>query len=174
MMEIDIETFDTEPTDHEDSHFALLSALELSGALGPTVSSCGFAGGIGASFGLDLEREDDATELFSDYARAGVDVFERACKQSGVRHGPIAQVSVLTEEMLDLEVNREPETYLGVAEVAQTLGVSRQRVAELRTKLGFPAPIAELAAGPVWKASSLGRFIAEWDRKPGRPRKRTA
>lgn len=68
------------------------------------------------------------------------------------------------------DLARPPERYVGVTEVAELLGVSRQRASELRTRRGFPAPIAELASGPVWTASSLGRFLETWERRPGRPR----
>src|SRR5919106_865920 len=100
-----------------------------------------------------------------------ITLWEHACEKAGVSHGGIAHVEILTEEYLDRENDQEPETYLGVSEVADELGVSRQRVSELRKAEGFPAPIADLAAGPVWKGSSLRRFIEGWERRPGRPRK---
>lgn len=50
------------------------------------------------------------------------------------------------------------------------LGVSKQRVSELRGQELFPSPVAELEAGPVWAASSLRCFLASWARTPGRPR----
>jgi hypothetical protein len=58
-----------------------------------------------------------------------------------------------------------------VTEIATLLGVSRQRVSELRNRPDFPSPIAELAAGPVWTRTSLNQFIESWPRRPGRPRK---
>lgn len=60
---------------------------------------------------------------------------------------------------------------LGVTEVSRELGVSKQRVAQLRDRPDFPDPVAELAAGPVWTQASLSRFIEQWDRSPGRPKK---
>jgi hypothetical protein len=52
------------------------------------------------------------------------------------------------------------------------LGVSKQRVYEIREKPEFPLPVARLASGPVWARSMLTRFISEWPRKrTGRPRK---
>jgi hypothetical protein len=59
---------------------------------------------------------------------------------------------------------------LGVAEVAEQLGVSKQRATELgRTHRLFPPPLAELASGPVWTAWQISSFQQTWDRKPGRP-----
>jgi hypothetical protein len=59
----------------------------------------------------------------------------------------------------------------GVAELAEALGVSSQRVSTLRHRDGFPAPVAELRSGPVWRLADITRFTQEWDRKPGRPRR---
>lgn len=100
----------------------------------------------------------------------------RSSRDSGtikvnLTHGGIARVDVMTDDYLERELSQEPEAYAGVSEVAKLLGVSRQRVFELRTRGDFPAPVADLAAGPVWRLSTLKRFISEWPRKPGRPRK---
>jgi len=95
-------------------------------------------------------------------------------RSAHLTHRGIARVDLLTDAYLEREIDREPEGFLGVTEVARELGVSRQRVSELRVKPGFPAPVAELSAGPVWKASSLRRFLASWERKPGRPRRKVS
>lgn len=60
---------------------------------------------------------------------------------------------------------------LGLSEVAALLGVSKQRIAELRTTGRLPMPIADLRAGPVWPKPAIERWLAAWERKPGRPRK---
>lgn len=61
----------------------------------------------------------------------------------------------------------------GVAELAQLLGVSRQRVTSLRSRPGFPAPIAELAAGPIFDLRAVERWASSARRTPGRPRAAT-
>jgi hypothetical protein len=58
------------------------------------------------------------------------------------------------------ELEQEPKTYVGVTEIAEILGVSRQRVAQLREREDFPWPIAEIAADPVWTRSSLNHLVA--------------
>jgi hypothetical protein len=64
---------------------------------------------------------------------------------------------------------------VGVTEVAEILGVTRQRASEISQKRDFPAPLTVLAATPVWLASSVEGFAEDWIRKPGRPkRKHTA
>src|SRR5690606_21891542 len=60
---------------------------------------------------------------------------------------------------------------VGTAEVAEMLGVSRQRVNALTAHPDFPRPVAELAAGKVWRKGDLSRFAEERARRPGRPRK---
>lgn len=62
---------------------------------------------------------------------------------------------------------------VGITEIADLLGTSRQRASELAHSGKFPAPVAELAAGPVWFKTNVARFVDEWDRKPGRPRSKT-
>jgi prophage regulatory protein len=54
---------------------------------------------------------------------------------------------------------------VGAAEIAELLGVTRQRVdAIARTHPDFPKPQAELQAGRVW----LRTEVEDWGRKTGR------
>lgn len=58
----------------------------------------------------------------------------------------------------------------GVSEVARFLGVTSQRVSQLKHQRGFPAPIAELSAGPVWDLGQIERWKAAGLQRPrGRP-----
>lgn len=58
---------------------------------------------------------------------------------------------------------------MSAAEIAEELGVARQRVHQLRSMATFPAPLAELRGGAVWDAGAVRKFNAEWSRRPGRP-----
>ncbi len=58
---------------------------------------------------------------------------------------------------------------MSAAEIAEELGVSRQRVHQLRDSAAFPAPLADLRGGAVWDAAAVRKFDQEWERKPGRP-----
>ena len=97
--------------------------------------------------------------------------FQEAARRVGLPSWPVASAVAMTETELDAEL--EVPTYpqlMGVAEVAEALGTSRQRVSALaRQRRGLPPPLAQLASGPVWSATTLRRFIDEWDRRPGRP-----
>ena len=50
---------------------------------------------------------------------------------------------------------------MGVTEVAKRLGVSRQRVHQLRQSPEFPEPAATLAAGPIWESDDVEKWIVE-------------
>ena len=171
VFSIDIETWGPPPGDDEVLG-DLIEALRALGVRGAVSGMGGLAGGVGATFGVEIAS--DEPEAMAVAVRLGVDAFERACAQVGITHAGIARVDVMTDPYLDRWLTREPERYAGVTEVAALLGVSRQRVAELRGREDFPTPVAELAAGPVWTESSLRRFIEAWPRRPGRPRRATA
>jgi len=168
---IDIETWgDGADAYDADAVMELVDALVSRGAQGAVTSAGGLAGGVGAIFGVEGRHRDPAAASGAA-VRDGVRLFLDACRELDLSHGGIARVDLLTDAYLEREIDQEREGYLGVREVARELCVSRQRVSELRGRPGFPAPIAELAAGPVWKASSLRRFLESWERKPGRPRR---
>ena len=63
---------------------------------------------------------------------------------------------------------------MSATEIADELGVRRQRVHQLRSLAAFPAPLAELRGGAVWDAAAVRKFAQGWERKPGRPRIKTA
>ena len=172
MFEIEIETWGDGAGSYPPDVVAdLPRALAALGASGPVVSTGGIAGGVGASFGVDIRSDRADPGYFPAALRTGIRIFHDACDTLGLAHRGIARSVVLTQDMIGLELAQEPETYLGVTELARALGVSRQRVAQLRARHDFPAPAAELAAGPVWKGTTLRRFVKSWDRRPGRPRK---
>jgi serine/threonine protein kinase len=63
----------------------------------------------------------------------------------------------------------------GVTEVAEILGVSRQRVAKLREREDFPDAIAEIAQGPIWDLDQIQAWGGSGLRlSTGRPRADTA
>jgi hypothetical protein len=149
--------------DAEAAAEGLLGALERRGDLAPVVSAG--RGSLAARF--DVPARDPA-----EAARAAVALWTDAVAGLHASVGEIELLEVTTPERLERELERDDEELLGVSEIAELLGVSRQRVSELRRRPGFPAPLAELAAGPVWKRTQLERFVARWPRRPGRPKAR--
>lgn len=79
-------------------------------------------------------------------------------------------VETITEEEQQRRANEPTMPQLmSAAEIAEELGVARQRVHQLRATKAFPAPLAELRGGAVWDATAVRKFAQEWERKPGRP-----
>jgi hypothetical protein len=149
------------------------SMLNELGAEGAATSVGGLAGGIGATFGV-VDPEHGLREpgdTLAEVTRRAVNVFVTACEKAGVPFTGIASLEVTEDRYVDLQLETEPERDVGTAEVAEFLGVSKQRVSELRSADRMPAPVAELRSGPVWAVSSLQRFVDGWDRRPGRRRR---
>ncbi|KOU76768.1 hypothetical protein ADK57_04445 [Streptomyces sp. MMG1533] len=59
----------------------------------------------------------------------------------------------------------------GVSEVAELLGVSRQRLGILRNGGSFPDPVADLAVGPIWDLDEIAAWMSSGLRRTsaGRP-----
>ncbi|MBI2238126.1 MAG: hypothetical protein HYU54_06340 [Actinobacteria bacterium] len=170
VFSISIETAGSHPEIErlEDFHESLASL----GARGLSVGSGGLTGGPSATFVVALMGSAvEIPQLFVEATARAVDLFVRAAEKAGLSFEAITRVDAMSEDYLERDLEQEPESYVGVSEIAALLGVSRQRVAELRGRAGFPSPVAELAAGPVWTRSSLNRFVDSWERKPGRPRR---
>lgn len=89
-------------------------------------------------------------------------------------HGPMMTEPIGMEVLTVDELERraaEPTMppLVGASEVAELLGVSRQRVHQLRSHPEFPAPLVEVAMGPLWDERAVEKFARDWERKPGRP-----
>ena len=123
------------------------------------------AGRFGASFGVVADSPVQAIVTASD-------IFLTAVKKVGLPEWPIVKIELMTENEFarSLEQPTVPQL-VGVTEIGQMLGVSRQRASELARTPRFPNPVTELASGPVWLAPNISKFVSEWQRRPGRPRK---
>lgn len=98
-------------------------------------------------------------------------VFLKITEYAGLPSWPIMDASVTEWQEFErtLETSQYP-VLLGVTELAQLLNVSKQRASELARLPHFARPVAQLASGPVWDNSMIQTFVADWSRKPGRPR----
>ncbi len=90
-----------------------------------------------------------------------------------VGHAPVGVETITEDEQQRRAAAPTMPELMSAAEIADELGVARQRVHQLRSTKAFPAPLAELRGGAVWDAAAVRKFAQEWDRKPGRPAKRT-
>ena len=121
------------------------------------------------SFSVRLSVEaDDALHAVMH----GRDLVWKAVANVGLPDWPYVRAEAVTHDYLEAELAEAsfPEL-LGSQEVAEALGVSRQRLAQIRqSKPDFPSPLIELAAGPVWTRDAIDAFVSTWERKSGRPR----
>lgn len=63
---------------------------------------------------------------------------------------------------------RKPGSLLGLAEIAEQLGISKQRANQLVRRVGFPAPDDVLRMGVVWRAEPVEKWVREYRAaKPG-------
>jgi prophage regulatory protein len=54
--------------------------------------------------------------------------------------------------------------FVGVTEIGQMLGVSRQRADQLTKSEGFPAPMGEIRAGRIWRREDIETWARETKR----------
>jgi hypothetical protein len=95
-----------------------------------------------------------------------------AAQAAGLPNWPIVKLEAVEWERLGAELKQPPGPELvGIAELAELAGVSRQRASILARRAGFPDPLATLAAGPVWDLHAVRRFLEGWTRQVGRPAK---
>jgi len=102
-------------------------------------------------------------------AALSIHLVDRAAKRAGFPQWPVSRVDAQDDRALMKELSSAAmPSVVGVAEVAKSIGVSRQRVSELARSGNFPPPAYVLASGPIWLESSVARFVQGWDRRPGR------
>ncbi|MGH9094064.1 MAG: helix-turn-helix transcriptional regulator [Acidimicrobiales bacterium] len=109
---------------------------------------------------------DDAADALSQ----GVQVVFDYAKKAGLPYWPIIRSETVQADVFDAE-QAAPNfpALMGTQEVTDLLGVSRQRLHELRSSGRFPEPIVRLASGPVWLQPAVDKFLEGWERLPGRP-----
>ena len=103
---------------------------------------------------------------------SGEHLVSDAAQAAGLPAWPIVKLEAVEWEQLGTELKQPPGPELvGIAELAELAGVSRQRASILARREGFPDPLATLAAGPVWDLHAVQRFLEGWTRQVGRPAK---
>ena len=103
----------------------------------------------------------------------GTRLIAGAANRVGIPGWPVVRLEVVRDDVLETELSEPPfPDVVGTREVGKLLGVSRQRLAEIRNNaaLEFPVPIVVLAAGPIWLRAAVEVWLENWERKPGRPR----
>jgi hypothetical protein len=99
-----------------------------------------------------------------------ISVVRDAAGKAGLPNWPVVRAELADPFEFQMELERPAFPWvLGHQEVVKRLGITRQRLSQLRASGRFPQPVVELAAGPLWLASTIDAFLEGWDRRPGRP-----
>jgi hypothetical protein len=90
----------------------------------------------------------------------GVEQFRRAANRAGLADSPVVNVEAPTLSELAVR-NTAPEVpdLVDITQVGEMMGADRALVPILVRSKGFPAPAAELHAGPVWTRASIVDFL---------------
>lgn len=94
----------------------------------------------------------------------GVERFQRSAEGAGLAGSPVISVEAPTLPELD-DRNAAPEVpdLVDITQVAELLGAEHRLVTILVRSKGFPAPAAELHAGPIWTRHSVIDFLRRTD-----------
>jgi predicted DNA-binding transcriptional regulator AlpA len=120
---------------------------------------------ISATFSVVADSVYDATAL-------GGRRLVRAMRAAGMKDFTHTEVHAMDWESYErqLEAGSFPDI-VSAPEVAEILGVSRQRVHQLlNDHATFPPPIVRVGSGPLWLRATIEAYDRSWVRKPGRPR----
>jgi len=122
----------------------------------------------GLSLRFSLVTKDEYT--FGQMSDEAERIADSALHDAGLENMRLQRLQVQNDAALEREITTPnlPEL-VGLTEIAWILGVSKQRVGQLRERDDFPKPVAELRSGPVWARPMLDRFIDDWPRRSGRP-----
>ncbi len=159
------------PNQAEVDHDAVLGLL---GKLGDYLTDHGAAVG-GDTRGWDVRlsiETDSSTDAAISAIDVGVRIVLKAAESVGLPKWPIIRTEAVEANTFyaQLDASNFPDV-LGTSEVCAELGVTRQRLHQLRKFRDFPAPVIELAATPLWVRSTVDSFLAGWERKSGHPSK---
>lgn len=94
-------------------------------------------------------------------------------EKAGLPHWPLVHVEILTDDEADRELATPtlPDLVSG-PEIVDLLGISRQRLHQLRDNPRFPEPLIDRPGATMWARAAIDNFAAAWERRPGRPRRR--
>lgn len=115
------------------------------------------ADGSGSAVEVRMPVDDPAVHTADEAAHYAQILVDTALENVGLKGWEIGPGEVVPE-------------LIGVTEVSELLGITRQRLHDLRRLPGrFPTPSSELSSGPVWTRSAIEAYSAAWNRRPGRP-----
>lgn len=130
---------------------------------------------IGGAAGGNVGEKRLTTTLTLPAESLGAAMLAAARKITAVAPGQVVMASAAEVDEFDrqMEFINQRSELVGMSEVAELLGLSRQRVNEMvRDRNDVPMPVVRLKAGPVWRKSDWSTFQSGWQRKPGKRAKK--
>lgn len=124
---------------------------------------------------LNFERTDDVVHVYATATVEAVslrDAINTMLEAVETAAGVEADgLEVLRAAEFERQLNRPnlPEL-VGLADIAEMLGVSRQRAAQIAEKPDFPPTVMQLRSGPMRVRRQVQRWATNRNPKPGRPR----
>ena len=98
----------------------------------------------------------------------GKKLVEDANRQVGLPPAALVSQQVVHADVFHAQLEAVSlSEMLGTAEVCDALGITRQRLHQLRQSGRFPEPDRQLTATPLWMRSTLKDFTVGWRRMPG-------
>jgi hypothetical protein len=135
--------FEGDPTD------AILDSLDASGAIDAVASASEPLSLVTATFTLDAESLEAASEL-------GTALVREAFAAAG-----IDRLSKLTvEDSTATEILEALECEVSGAEIARAAGLSRERIRQLCESAAFPEPVRKLGRSALWRWKDVAPFFA--------------
>lgn len=124
--------------------------------------------GDGESYSVQMTVPCDSA---AEAGAEGQHLFTSYAEKVGLPVWPVVRCEVVRCDVFDAELERpQIPDLVGSQEAVAMLGITRQRLHELRSTGRFPVPLLEVAATPLWARSGIEAFLDRWDRRPGRRR----
>jgi hypothetical protein len=93
-------------------------------------------------------------------------IYEALNSLTGKLEIELVEIKSTERQDRDLEVSNLPEL-VGLAEIADLAGATRQRVFQMTANRGFPFPVMELRSGRLWNKAAIASYLEK--RRPGIP-----
>lgn len=93
-------------------------------------------------------------------------IYEALNPLTGKLEIELVEIKTTERQDRDLEVSNLPEL-VGLAEIADIAGTTRQRVFQMTANRGFPFPVMELRSGRLWNKAAVRNYLEK--RRPGVP-----
>ena len=88
-----------------------------------------------------------------------------AAESVGLKGSEIVRLEAIEGDTFHAQL--EVRELLGAAELSRFLGVTRQRISQLKKSGALPRPDAQVAATPLWLRQTMNEFLVGWRRTPG-------